>query len=115
MGMSNLISGGKDVYSYALASWAFFNGLDRHHCVDGNYTCQKYMHYVLETPEDLNIFGLCSKDAEVTLRMVDEKEVVTKDGFTGSWPNGGGDVGRYTTQGMIWEAFCALRYAYLMS
>lgn len=95
MGPSNYWVGGGDVYSYASASWAFFSGPGYAPC-RGPFQCQKYMHVVKETPGNLNVFGLCSKDAYATLRLADGREVVTDPNFTGSWPGGGGDVGRYT-------------------
>jgi hypothetical protein len=54
------------------------------------------MHFVKETPQNLEAFGLCSKDAYATLRLADGSDIVTDPNFTGSWPGGGGDVGRYT-------------------
>jgi hypothetical protein len=89
----HLINGGKDVYHYASASWVFFSGPEKQTC--GDEECQTYMHWVEKTPGNLNAFGMCSKDALNTLRMADGMLAVTKDGFTGSWPGGGGDVGRY--------------------
>ncbi|KAK5654249.1 hypothetical protein OQA88_7424 [Cercophora sp. LCS_1] len=97
MGMANWWKGGRDVYSYASASWAFFSGPGYQRC-KGEYECQGAMHVVGETPGNLNAFGLCSKDAEVTLRLADGRGIVTRDGFTGGWPGGGGDVGRYTPE-----------------
>lgn len=54
------------------------------------------MHWISETPQNLQAFGLCSKDAAVTLHLADGTNIVAQNGFTGSWPGGGGDVGRYT-------------------
>jgi hypothetical protein len=54
------------------------------------------MHWITETPENLQAFGLCAKDAWATLRLADGTNIVTEDGFTGSWPGGGGLIGRYT-------------------
>lgn len=54
------------------------------------------MHWIAQTPANLQAFGLCSKDTWATLRLADGTNIVTQDGFTGSWPNTGGDVGRYT-------------------
>lgn len=95
MGPSNYWDGGRDVYSYASASWAFFSGPGYAPC-RGTFQCQKYMHVVKATPANLNVFGLCSKDAYAILRLANGGEVVTDPNFTGSWPGGGGDVGRYT-------------------
>ncbi|KAK1752889.1 glycoside hydrolase [Echria macrotheca] len=96
MGPSNYITGGGGgIYHYASASWAFFSGPGYQGCA-GQFECQTYMHVVQQTPSDLNMFGVCSKDAYATLRLADGTEIVTAEGFTGSWPGGGGDVGRYT-------------------
>ncbi len=54
------------------------------------------MHWIQATPTTLQAFGLCSKDSYATLRLADGTEIVTADGFTGSWPGGGGLIGRYT-------------------
>ncbi|KAL1839257.1 hypothetical protein VTJ49DRAFT_1694 [Mycothermus thermophilus] len=96
MGYANYFNGGRDVRSYASASWAFFSGPGYQPCA-GEYQCQRHMHFVKEEPEGLEAFGLCSKDAYAVLRLADGTEVVTAEGFTGSWPVGGGDIGRYTT------------------
>jgi hypothetical protein len=96
MGPSNYISSARNVYHYASASWAFFSGPGYQPCA-GPFQCQKYMHMVQGTSENLQLFGLCSKDAYATLRLADGTEIVTSEGFTGSWPGGGGDVGRYTS------------------
>lgn len=95
MGMANYFNGGSDIYTYASASWAFFSGPGYQQCA-GQYQCQKYMHVVEKTPANLQAFGLCSKDSYATLLLSDGTEIVTADGFTGSWPGGGGSVGRYT-------------------
>ncbi|KAK4235025.1 glycoside hydrolase [Achaetomium macrosporum] len=90
MGMANYINGGKGIHTYASASWAFFSGPGYQGCTSG---CQDIMHFVQETPAGLQAFGLCSKDTYATLRLANGTEIVTANGFTGSW---GGDVGRYT-------------------
>jgi len=82
---------------YASASWAFFSGPGYQGCA-GQYQCQRYMHWVEKTPANLQTFGLCSKDTWATLRLEDGAEMVTKEGFTGSWSGSGGDVGRYTPE-----------------
>ncbi|KAJ5240912.1 glycoside hydrolase family 55 protein [Penicillium citrinum] len=95
MGFANYINGGSNIYTYASASWAFFSGPGYQACA-GAYQCQNYMHWIAQTPSNLQAFGLCSKDTWATLRLADGTNIVTQDGFTGSWPNTGGDVGRYT-------------------
>ncbi|KAL2268043.1 hypothetical protein VTJ83DRAFT_2889 [Remersonia thermophila] len=96
MGYANYFNGGKGIRSYASASWAFFSGPGYQSCA-GEYQCQTHMHFVKEAPKGLEAFGLCSKDAHAILRLADGTEIVTAEGFTGSWPGGGGDIGRYTT------------------
>jgi hypothetical protein len=96
MGYANYFNGGRNIRSYASASWAFFSGPGYQPCA-GEYQCQRHMHFVKETPVSLEAFGLCSKDAHAVLRLADGTEIVTSEGFTGSWPGGGGDIGRYTT------------------
>ncbi|KAK4119685.1 glycoside hydrolase family 55 protein [Parathielavia appendiculata] len=90
MGPANYFNGGNGIRTYASASWAFFSGPGYQQC---SGDCQRHMHFVKETPANLQAFGLCSKDAYATLRLADGTEVVTANGFTGSWE---GDVGRYT-------------------
>jgi hypothetical protein len=90
MGPANYVNGGSGIRTYASASWAFFSGPKYTLC---NGLCQQHMHFVKETPANLQAFGLCSKDTYATLRLANGTEVVTANGFTGSW---GGDVGRYT-------------------
>ncbi|KAK4194158.1 pectin lyase fold/virulence factor, partial [Triangularia verruculosa] len=98
MGMSNYFNGGRGLRSYNSAAWAFFSGPGYQQC-KGTYTCQKNMHVVGDTtPQDLEAWGLCSKDAEVVLKFQQGgREVRTSPDFTGSWPGGGGVVGRWTT------------------
>lgn len=116
MGFANYIQGGSNIYTYASASWAFFSGPGYQACA-GAFECQgrrchalllycglvaniltltDYMHWITQTPSNLQAFGLCSKDAWVTLRLADGTNLETQKGFTGSWPGTGGDVGRYT-------------------
>ncbi|KAK0648384.1 hypothetical protein B0T16DRAFT_455861 [Cercophora newfieldiana] len=83
MGVGNLVTGGKDIYTYASASWVFFSGPGRQGCAAGEYTCQEVVHWVQKPPENLNMFGMCSNNAKVTLRLGNGTEIVTKDGFTG--------------------------------
>ncbi|KAH6609302.1 glycoside hydrolase family 55 [Trichoderma cornu-damae] len=93
MGFANYINGGSNVYTYASASWAFFSGPGQG-C--DQFQCQQTMHWIANTPSNLQAFGLCSKDSVNTLRLADNTFINTQNGFTGSWPGGGGDVGRYT-------------------
>lgn len=90
MGFANYIQGGKNIYTYASASWVFFSGPGYQGC---NGDCQDYIHWITETPDNLQAFGLCSKDTYAGLRLANGTFILTDDGFTGSW---GGDVGRYT-------------------
>jgi len=60
-----------------------------------------YMHWIKQTPSNLQAFGLCSKDTWATLRLADGTNIVSQPNFTGSWPDDsagqhGGLVGRYT-------------------
>ncbi|KAK3319669.1 family 55 glycoside hydrolase [Cercophora scortea] len=95
MGFGNYINGGSNIYTYASASWAFFSGPGYQGCA-GTFQCQNTMHWIQATPANLQVFGLCAKDATNVLRLADGTNIVTNNGFTGSWPGGGGDVGRYT-------------------
>lgn len=54
------------------------------------------MHYIAETPKNLQAYGLCAKDTSVALRLGDGTEVLAQDGFIGGWIPGS-DIGRYTT------------------
>ncbi|ETS73587.1 Glucan endo-1,3-beta-glucosidase BGN13.1 [Pestalotiopsis fici W106-1] len=90
MGFANYIQGGENIYTYASASWAFFSGPGYQAC-DGD--CQDVVHWITETPDNLQAFGLCSKDTYSGLRLANGTDIITENGFTGSW---GGDVGRYT-------------------
>jgi hypothetical protein len=93
MGYANYFNGGKGIHSYASASWAFFSGPGKG-C--GTFECQQHMNFVKETPAGLQAFGLCSKDAYAVMKLADGTDIVTSPNFTGSWPGGGGDIGRYT-------------------
>ncbi|KAE9379560.1 glycoside hydrolase family 55 protein [Stipitochalara longipes BDJ] len=95
MGFANYIQGGSNIYTYASASWAFFSGPGYQACA-GQGQCQNYMHWITQTPTNLQAFGLCSKDTWTTLHLADGTNIVTANGYAGSWPGGGGDVGRYT-------------------
>ncbi|RYP90995.1 hypothetical protein DL770_002911 [Monosporascus sp. CRB-9-2] len=95
MGFSNYIQGGSDIYHYGSASWAFFSGPGYQSCA-GTYACQNHMHWITETPDNLQVFGLCSKDSWAALRLADGTNIVTSPNFTGSWPGGGALIGRYT-------------------
>ncbi|KAK0610586.1 glycoside hydrolase family 55 protein [Bombardia bombarda] len=95
MGLSNYINGGSNIYTYASASWTFFSGPGYQSCA-GQFQCQNVVHWIQQTPSNLQAFGLCSKDSFAGLRLADGTQIVTNNGFTGSWPGGGGDVGRYT-------------------
>ncbi|KAK3946947.1 pectin lyase fold/virulence factor [Pseudoneurospora amorphoporcata] len=99
MGFANYINGGRDIRTYATASWAFFSGPGYQSCA-GQNQCQRYMHWVEKTPANLQAFWLCSKDTWATLRLEDGTDIVTKEGFTGSWSGSGGDVGRYTPEAL---------------
>ncbi|KAK6828307.1 glycoside hydrolase family 55 protein [Apiospora arundinis] len=95
MGFANYIQGGSNIYTYASASWAFFSGPGYQACA-GNFQCQNYMNWITQTPQNLQAFGLCSKDSWSVLRLADGSAIETQKGFQGSWPGGGGLVGRYT-------------------
>jgi len=96
MGLANWWDGGKDVYSYASASWTFFSGPGNQPCAKGNYTCQNNVHWIQKRPGNLHLFGLCSKDTLNAMRLEGGKETLTNGGYTGGWPDSGGDAGRYT-------------------
>ncbi|KAK7958621.1 glycoside hydrolase family 55 protein [Apiospora saccharicola] len=93
MGFANYIQGGSDIYTYASASWAFFSGPGYQKCADGQFQCQNQMHWIAQTPKNLQAFGLCSKDTWAALHLADGTNIETAKGFQGSW---GGLVGRYT-------------------
>ncbi|KOS18425.1 Glucan endo-1 [Escovopsis weberi] len=94
MGPSNYINGGANIYTYASASWAFFSGPGFQGCA--TFKCQQTMHWIAKTPSNLQAFGICSKDAQNILRLANNATIPTSPDFTGSWPGGGGDIGRYT-------------------
>lgn len=54
------------------------------------------LHWITETPDNLQIFGMCSKDASTALRLADGTMIATSPDFQGSWGGGGALVGRYT-------------------
>ncbi|KAM0466965.1 hypothetical protein ACHAPV_000477 [Trichoderma viride] len=93
MGYANFINGGSNIYTYASASWTFFSGPGIS-CND--FSCQESVHWVANTPSNLQAFGLCSRGATNTLRAGNGQLINTQNGFTGSWGGNGGDVGRYT-------------------
>jgi len=95
MGFSNYINGGSNIYTYASASWAFFSGPGYQSCA-GQYACQEYIHWIEQTPSNLQAFGLCAKDSEVALRLADGTSIMSQPDFTGSWGGGGSLVDRYT-------------------
>ncbi|KAI4868767.1 glycoside hydrolase family 55 protein [Hypoxylon rubiginosum] len=90
MGFANYIQGGSDIYTYASASWAFFSGPGYQGC---SGDCQNYMHWISQTPTNLQAYGLCSKSTWSALRLGDGSNILTDPDFTGSW---GSLVGRYT-------------------
>ncbi|OTA97776.1 glycoside hydrolase family 55 protein [Hypoxylon sp. CO27-5] len=90
MGFANYIQGGSNIYTYASASWAFFSGPGYQGC---SGDCQDYMHWISQTPANLQAYGLCSKSTTVALRTGDGTNINTQPDFTGSW---GSLVGRYT-------------------
>ncbi|KAM0247909.1 hypothetical protein ACHAQJ_009656 [Trichoderma viride] len=96
MGLANFVQGGSDIYYYGSASWAFFSGPKYQSCAPGGYQCQDYMHVISSTPTNLQMYGMCSKDTAVALRLGDGTDINAQDGFTGGW-SPGGDIGRYTS------------------
>jgi hypothetical protein len=68
------------------------------HCANCVFvsTVTDNVHWIAETPSNLQAFGLCSKDSYAVLRLADGTQIQTQQGFGGSWPGTGGDVGRYT-------------------
>lgn len=55
-----------------------------------------YMHYIAQTPNNLQAYGLCAKDTSVALRLGNGVDVPAQGDFSGGWLPGS-DVGRYTT------------------
>ncbi|UKZ83929.1 hypothetical protein TrVFT333_011744 [Trichoderma virens FT-333] len=96
MGLANYVQGGSNIYYFGSASWAFFSGPGYQGCASGGYQCQDYMHVVKTTPTNLQMYGMCSKDTKVAIRLGTGVDINAQDGFTGGW-SPGGDVGRYTT------------------
>ncbi|KAG5925984.1 hypothetical protein E4U42_003762 [Claviceps africana] len=96
MGPANYIQGGSDIIYYGSASWAFFSGPNYQPCA-GPYKCQEYMHYIAQTPTNLQAYGLCAKDTTVALRLGNGTDIPARGGgFSGGWEPGS-DIGRYTT------------------
>ncbi|EFY87950.1 beta-1,3-glucanase precursor [Metarhizium acridum CQMa 102] len=96
MGIGNYINGGSDIYYYGAASWVSRAGPEHPRCYAG-YQCQRYMHYIANTPTNLQAYGLCSNDTKYALRLGDGTNVVANGSFYGpGWPKGS-VVGRYTT------------------
>ncbi|KAL6900487.1 glycoside hydrolase family 55 protein [Trichoderma evansii] len=95
MGLANFVQGGSDIYYYGSASWAFFSGPGYQNCA-GAYQCQDYMHFISATPTNLQMYGMCSKDTSVALRLGDGTNINAQPDFTGGW-NPGADIGRYTS------------------
>ncbi|KAJ3544983.1 hypothetical protein NM208_g2745 [Fusarium decemcellulare] len=92
MGFSNYIQGGSNIWYYGSASWVFFSGPGYQSCA-GAYQCQKYIHWIEKTPKNFNGYGFCAKDVTVALRLGNGTDILSQEGFTGSW---GSVVGRYT-------------------
>ncbi|KAI1144258.1 glycoside hydrolase family 55 protein [Hypoxylon sp. FL0543] len=90
MGFANYIQGGSNIYTYASASWAFFSGPGYQGC---SGDCQDYMHWISQTPANLQAYGLCAKSTTTALHTGDGTNINTQPDFTGSW---GSLVGRYT-------------------
>lgn len=95
MGLSNYIQGGSDIFYYGSASWAFFSGPGYQGCA-GRFQCQKVMHWIAETPPNLQMYGICSKDTATAIRLGDGTNVAAEGKFEGGW-NPGADIGRYTS------------------
>ncbi|KAL7931284.1 glycoside hydrolase family 55 protein [Trichoderma chlorosporum] len=96
MGLANYVQGGSNIYYFGSASWAFFSGPGYQGCASGGYQCQDYMHVIKTTPSNLQMYGMCSKDTKVALRLGTGTDIDAQNGFTGGW-SPGGDVGRYTS------------------
>ncbi|KAH8668587.1 pectate lyase superfamily protein-domain-containing protein [Xylariales sp. PMI_506] len=92
MGFANFVQGGENIYTYASASWIFFEGPGYISCPDGA-DCQDYMNWITETPTNLQMFGLCYKSTYAGLHLANGTDVVTGSDYTGTW---GGSIGRYT-------------------
>ena len=52
----------------------------------------EYMHWIAQTPDNFQAYGLCTRATEVALRLADNTFINTSPSFGGSW---GSDVGRY--------------------
>lgn len=55
-----------------------------------------YIHFINKSPTNLQMFGMCSKDTKVALRLGDGTDIAAEGDFSGGW-NPGADIGRYTT------------------
>lgn len=55
-----------------------------------------YMHFISSTPTNLQMYGMCSKDTSIALRLGDGTEINAQPDFTGGW-SPGADIGRYTS------------------
>lgn len=51
------------------------------------------MNWITEKPNNIQMFGICSKDTYYGIHTPDYGDIQTHPHFTGSW---GGDIGRYT-------------------
>lgn len=54
------------------------------------------MHFISSTPTNLQMYGMCSKDTSVALRLGDGTKINAQPDFTGGW-SPGADIGRYTS------------------
>lgn len=95
MGFANFIQGGSDISYYGSASWAFFSGPGYQHCA-GRFQCQNVMHWIEKAPSNLQLYGMCSKDTTIALRLGNGTEIQAEGQFEGGW-NPGADIGRYTS------------------
>ncbi|KHO01498.1 beta-1,3-glucanase precursor [Metarhizium album ARSEF 1941] len=96
MAVGSYIDGGSDISYYGAASWVFCAGSAGAPCEPG-YRCQRHMHYIAQTPRNLQAYGLCSKDTTYALRLGNGIDLEAEGTFQGAgWPNGS-DVSRYTT------------------
>ncbi|EGX87862.1 glucan endo-1,3-beta-glucosidase BGN13.1 precursor [Cordyceps militaris CM01] len=95
MGLANYIQGGEDISYYGAASWAFFSGPGYQPCA-GRFRCQKVMHWIQKTPRNLQMYGMCTKDTTIALRLGDGTTVGAEGKFEGGW-NPGATIGRYTS------------------
>ena len=54
------------------------------------------MHFISSTPDNLQMYGMCSKDTSTALRLGNGTEIQASEGFSGGW-SPGADIGRYTS------------------